>query len=400
MVPLQVHNVKSILPKTFKFGPLVVQKANMTGRGTRGCPLKLMKPYPYQDEKFSIWTPLFDDTLLRVSQENAKIIVIEGPIAAGKTALAKALAEEFDLLHIPEATANDEYVLPFGFDVRQNDHLAPRPLQIYDHKNFCTNPTDLRSALFQYLMLRMRYYQYVDALAHLLNTGQGVILERSVFSDWVFMQAMYEQKFVSKNVYNEYFNIKRNISTRLLEPHLIIYLDVPVPVVQERIRTRNYSYEQNSPALTKEYLTSLDKHWKLNIQQQSKNSEVLIYNWSDGGEMELIAEDIEKLDLQNIRKEKLLHWKISSRLFNKLRAFVTNEKYSFDSYFKYDVTKVPELDFPGYLVLQRNKIYDNIPESKYDIGYNPANGDSFWKILLNCKSHKHRISRSHLPYKY
>lgn len=56
--------------------------------------------------------------------------------------------------------------------------------------------------------------------------------------------------------------VRFNTYRLLYPPHLVIYLDLPVPVVQERIRTRNYSYEQNSPALTKEYLQSLEKFWK------------------------------------------------------------------------------------------------------------------------------------------
>lgn len=48
----------------------------------------------------------------------------------------------------------------------------------------------------------------------------------------------------------------------LLRPHLVIYLDVPVPIVQQRIQQRSLSYEVNSKALTTEYLHALEKHWK------------------------------------------------------------------------------------------------------------------------------------------
>lgn len=41
--------------------------------------------------------------------------------------------------------------------------------------------------------------QYVDALAHLLNTGQGVVLERSPYSDTVFMDAMATKGYVQKS---------------------------------------------------------------------------------------------------------------------------------------------------------------------------------------------------------
>lgn len=38
----------------------------------------------------------------------------------------------------------------------------------------------------------------MDALAHLLSTGQGVVLDRCVYSDFVFAEAMASQGYISK----------------------------------------------------------------------------------------------------------------------------------------------------------------------------------------------------------
>lgn len=43
-----------------------------------------------------------------------------------------------------------------------------------------------------------RYNQYIDALAHVLSTGQGVVLDRCVYSDFVFLEAMFSQGYISK----------------------------------------------------------------------------------------------------------------------------------------------------------------------------------------------------------
>lgn len=48
----------------------------------------------------------------------------------------------------------------------------------------------------------------------------------------------------------------------ILRPHIVIYLDIPVAKVQERIKQRNLSYEVNSPALTQSYLQKLEDLWK------------------------------------------------------------------------------------------------------------------------------------------
>lgn len=53
-----------------------------------------------------------------------------------------------------------------------------------------------------------RLSQYIDALAHLLSTGQGVILDRSVYSDFVFTEAMFSQGYLSQlGKYNNYMHI-------------------------------------------------------------------------------------------------------------------------------------------------------------------------------------------------
>ncbi|KAG6923126.1 NADH ubiquinone oxidoreductase subunit A10, partial [Chelydra serpentina] len=43
-----------------------------------------------------------------------------------------------------------------------------------------------------------RVLQYSDALELLLSTGQGVVMERSVYSDFVFMEAMFQQGYIHK----------------------------------------------------------------------------------------------------------------------------------------------------------------------------------------------------------
>lgn len=52
----------------------------------------------------------------------------------------------------------------------------------------------------------------------------------------------------------------------------------------------------------------------------SKYSEVLVYDWSDGGDVELIIDDIEKLDFNNLRAdEKFLIWQLNRFQLTKLR---------------------------------------------------------------------------------
>jgi NADH dehydrogenase (ubiquinone) 1 alpha subcomplex subunit 10 len=49
------------------------------------------------------------------------------------------------------------------------------------------------------IMIQLRYLQYVDALAHIMNTGQGAVLDRSYFSDRVFTHSMFDEGYISKD---------------------------------------------------------------------------------------------------------------------------------------------------------------------------------------------------------
>lgn len=112
--------------------------------------------------------------------------------------MAKQLAEELEMLYIPEANMDMHYINDYGYDMRQLDEKLPESCRSFDVKDFCKNPKHFNVANFQILMFHIRFGQYFDAIAHLLNTGQGVILDRSVFSDFVFMESMYKCGFVSR----------------------------------------------------------------------------------------------------------------------------------------------------------------------------------------------------------
>lgn len=68
----------------------------------------------------------------------------------------------------------------------------------------------------------------MDGLAHLLSTGQGVVLTRSPYSDIIFLEALYRHNLITKTSYKGLLEIRNASLYELLKPHLVIYLDVPV----------------------------------------------------------------------------------------------------------------------------------------------------------------------------
>ena len=80
------------------------------------------KPWNYKRWGFEYIHALVDGTTKRFN-ENSKLVVVEGPPGLGKTEMAKALAEEFDLKFVPGFTMEDYYINSYGYDLRELDYL-------------------------------------------------------------------------------------------------------------------------------------------------------------------------------------------------------------------------------------------------------------------------------------
>lgn len=210
-----------------------VQQRGIAGKVLRDSlppPPPKPAPFDYENKDYSYFRSLIDRTTHRFD-ENSKVVVVEGPVAVGKTQFAAALAEDLGMKHFPEANMDIHYKRPNGCDLRMFDDQVPEDTRTFDHVNFNLTPTHRLAGNFQLMMYIARYSQYIDALTHLLNTGQGVVLERSPYSDFVFLEAMYSQKFISKGVRSVYYELRGNTIEELMRPHLVIYLDMPLEKV-------------------------------------------------------------------------------------------------------------------------------------------------------------------------
>lgn len=141
----------------------ISSKANMLG-------YQRPPPFPYKEKKYNWYYQLFDRTVDRFN-ENTKVLVVDGPIGAGKSSFAKELAEDLDMLYIPEADLDSEYINGYGYDLRQLNSKLPPAAQYFDVKDFTRNPKHPNAGIMQLEMQQLRFSQYIDALAHLLNTG-------------------------------------------------------------------------------------------------------------------------------------------------------------------------------------------------------------------------------------
>lgn len=234
-----------------------------------------LPPFPYKEKRLTYLHKVgriegFNATIGRFT-ENTKVVVVEGKravvleshslmgsqivncrltkwplfsfslkttgnVGAGKGALAKKLAEDLGMKFFPDVTPDDEYRTADGFDWRDlNKHLH-EDVWYADHKMVLETRNPFLAGYWEMSMLRMRTYNYLSALTHMLNTGDGVVLERSAWAGTVFARTLKDLNLVSHDYLTHYWDIRSAAFTRMYRPHVVIYLDVPVDKCLENAR--------------------------------------------------------------------------------------------------------------------------------------------------------------------
>lgn len=308
------------------------------------------------------------------------MIVVEGPIAAGKAAFAKELAADLEMLYVADATLDDIYINPYGYDMRKLDPQLPKSCRSFDVRNFCRTPNDKLVAQYQIRMMMLRYERYVDALAHILSTGQGVVMNRCVYSDYVFLETMLKHGYISKGAKSIYYDLRGQTITEILKPHLVIYLDVPVAKTKENIKKRGLEHEVNSKVFTDQYLTDMEQIYKQRyLKEITQHAELLVYDWSSGGETEVVVEDIERIDFDRFDHydPKMKDWRLANEWdWCEMRMRFTDEKCDLMNYFNVPRFDVPELVTSADDAKKWNELWFNAPGMKYCTGYNADMGDT------------------------
>ncbi|XP_022079961.1 NADH dehydrogenase [ubiquinone] 1 alpha subcomplex subunit 10, mitochondrial-like [Acanthaster planci] len=303
--------------------------------------------------------------------ERSKIVVVDGNIGCGKSKFSQELAAKLGMKYMPEA------------HVHYLDELELGPGKKYDPKyignvsleRFYKDPFDKdgHSFRFQMMMYAMRFRQYADVLEHLLKTGQGLVMERSVYSDYIFMEAMFKMGYFRKACYDYYNEIKGISLYRLRPPHLVIYLDAPVDVLQKRIKERGKETEAEIPS---EYLQHIEDGYKNRfLPQISETSEVLRYDWTDYGDIDLVVDEIQMLKFEH------LPWNTEDDVtLDKLYRFVYN-KYHVARCM--DIPKyLPELTFGAQEFYDLTREFEEKYNKHYAPGYNLKEGEPKWKLFF------------------
>jgi len=172
---------------------------------------------------------------------NYQFITIEGNIGAGKTTLANMLASDFDAELVLEQFADNPF-LP----------------------NFYKDPDKYAFPLELFFMAE-RYQQLQETLQ------QDLFENNILISDYLFSKSqLFAANNLSDHEFDLYMRLFQMIYAQLPKPDVIIYLHASIPYLQNNIKNRGRTYEND---ITDEYLQQIEnayfKHFR-SIKQQSK----------------------------------------------------------------------------------------------------------------------------------
>lgn len=290
------------LTSTVAGGSVKLQVANLTA--TYGEKFPYPEPFPYEKKRYNALTVLAEETTSRFN-DNTKIIVVEGNMAVGKTDFARRLAKEFDLKFFPPTPERNCFLeKEYRFDMRTLDQFLPPTARSYDLQKFYSDkhPENGLAGRLQLKWYEERFYDYLAAMKHLLSTGQGCVLVRSVYSDSVFVDALQSMGWLTPNFVKHYNMIRANSICDLYRPHLTIYLDAPLEVLRSRLTKKNNPIEVGGRNLTDEYLKTIDNvYQKRFLPKMRESGEVVEIDWTEVAsedDMEAIAEELQLLKLE------------------------------------------------------------------------------------------------------
>uniref|UniRef100_A0A8C0FV51 NADH dehydrogenase [ubiquinone] 1 alpha subcomplex subunit 10, mitochondrial n=2 Tax=Bubo bubo TaxID=30461 RepID=A0A8C0FV51_BUBBB len=320
---------------------------------------------PEQNLQYGWLAYMLGERTTKKFNEYSKIFTVEGNLSSGKGKLAQQIAEKLGMKYFPEADIH------YIDRITGDGTLLPEKFNgLCNLERFYNDPKcpDGHSYRLQAWLFGNRVLQYADALEHLLATGQGVVMERSPYSDFVFLDAMFKQGYIHKRCLDHYKEVKEVSISEFLPPHLVIYIDVPVPEVQKRIQEKGEPYEKKVSPL---YLQNIeDAYKKTFLPEISETSEVLQYATTDTEDVERVIEDIEYLKFD---KGPWLEQDDVS--YHHLRLYVQDKSGVLDP--TSIPLFIPEITIGG---TEYDKIYydyRSLPGRNYRQGYNADVGDKW-----------------------
>ncbi len=202
-----------------------------------------------------------------MSLNRYRYIVVEGPIGAGKTSLTHKLAERLNADTLLE-NAGDNPFLP----------------RFYQEPRRYALPTQLHF-LF-------------DRARQLRDLSQGDLFSSGTVSDFLIDKDMlFARLNLDDDEFELYQKVYADLAPQAATPDLVIYLQAPIEVLQERVKRRGIDFERGMDA---DYLQRLANSYS-EFFHRYEAAPLLIVNTShlnfadNAGDFELLLERMEKM---------------------------------------------------------------------------------------------------------
>jgi len=180
----------------------------------------------------------------------------------------------------------------------------------------------------QLWLLKQRFRTYVNSLKSILETGRSVLLDRSVFSDWVFAEKNRRDGNISEAGYQHYLNLRSKMLQSLPVPHVVLYLDVSPEECFRRVRTvRQRNCEAEIPL---DYFAGLSECYNEFLSKmKNEGSNVVRVDWNSFGRTSDIIERITEQIKRNEHQWNVLD--IQSFIYDTKRVRTSMKCAKFDS---------------------------------------------------------------------
>jgi NADH dehydrogenase (ubiquinone) 1 alpha subcomplex subunit 10 len=340
----------------------------------------LEKPFRYVHQITDRTLPRFD--------ENSKLIAVEGAHAIGKTDFAKELAEEFEMHYIGPPSHEDIFIFKeYNFDWRKYNDMYPEWFKCFGEKDFFQNPMgeyEGQCDRYHARLYQMKWINQLKAQQHIMNTGQGVVLEGCANADYCHFNAAYNAGWIQEEMKFLYKCLLKETLFHVPKPNLMVYLDAPVDVVQKNIKARGNEWDKDSPVWNNtQYLTNIYNEYKKNwLRDMQEYSRVLVYDWSEGGDTEVVIEDIEatELDMIEMYSNQQKDWRFGDEVVAAQKRYQCTNPMWVEK--KLRTFKIDEIDFsyilraPPAQSLHMEDILRHISVERFAPGANKHLGDN------------------------